>query len=117
MRIFARRDRPERKPLGSFVVFLERDAARDRQRRVDEIARRLLRIRNDLAACRGQQFLPGKRTRVRAGQLAYVDLLIEASELLGVEHDLARLRGLDQQVEVVRVEAALGSVGLPLRTV
>jgi hypothetical protein len=119
MRIFARRNRPERKPLGSFIVFLDREnsrhTARDRQERIDDLTRRLLRIRSGLEACRGEQFLPGKRTRVRAGQLAYMDLLIEASELLGVEHDLRTLRGVDQQLEVLRVEAALGSAGMRLQ--
>jgi hypothetical protein len=119
MRIFARRHRPERKPLGSIIVFLDRDGSRrpapNRQQRIDDLRRRLLRIRRDLEACRSEQFLPGKRTRVRAGQLAYMDLLIEASELLGVDHDLHTLRGVDQQLEVLRLEAALGSAGMRLQ--
>ncbi len=115
MRIFARRDRPARAPLGSSIIFLDRNSAIDRQRRLDDLGRRLLRIRQDLEACRGEQFLPGKRTRVRAGQLAYMDLLIEASELLDVEQDLRTLRGVDQQLEVLRVEAALGSAGMRLQ--
>jgi hypothetical protein len=117
MRIFARRNRPERRPLGSFIIFVDRSLERDRQRRLDDIGRRLQRIRIGLEACRGEQFLPGKRTRVRAGQLAYIDLLIEASELLDVEHDLRELRGVEQQLEVLRVEAALGCAGLRLQTV
>lgn len=117
MRIFARRSRPGREPLGSFITFLARDLARDRQRRVDDLGRRLQKIRSDLEAHRGEQFLPGKRTRVRAGRLAYIDLLIEASELLGVEQELSVLRGVDQQLEVLRVEAVLGSAGVPLQPI
>ncbi|HSP39557.1 MAG TPA: hypothetical protein VLR26_17595 [Frankiaceae bacterium] len=109
-----RAQRP-RQPLGSSFIFLDRaDAARRRQR-VDELSRRLRRVRSDLEHVRREQFLPGKQTRVRAGRLAYVDLLLEACDLLDVGHELDRLTGIDLQLEVLRVEAALDSAGLSLQ--
>src|ERR1700709_1868040 len=113
------RDRPPaarkpKPPLGSSFVFLERADAAKRRGRLDELGRRLRKIRTDLATCRRQEFLPGKQTRVRAGRLAYVDLLLEACELLKVEHRLDDLRGIDQQLEILRVEDALSSAGLQL---
>lgn len=102
------------RPLGSMFTFPARENAVRRQDRLDALGRRLSSVRRDIASCRRQEFLPGKRTRVRAGQLAYVDLLIEACELLDVPHDLDTLRGVDGQLEVLRVEAALGSAGLDL---
>lgn len=88
-----------------------------RQDRLQALGRGLSRVRRDIDSCRRQEFLPGKRTRVRAGQLAYVDLLVEACGLLGVDHDLVELSGIDRQLEVLRVEAALGSAGLDLEPV
>jgi predicted metalloprotease len=113
-----RRNAPRRSraPLGSSFVFLDRADAARRRARLDELGQRLRRVRTDLAACRRQEFLPGKSTRVRAGRLAYVDLLLEACDLLQVEHELDRLTGIDQQLEVLRVEAALGSAGMQLQT-
>jgi hypothetical protein len=96
-------------------VFIDRVDAARRQNRIADLGRRLHRVRADLAVCRAQEFLPGKRTRVQAGRLAYIDLLIEASELLGVEHELNELTGVDRQLEVLRVEAALGTAGMSLQ--
>ena len=103
-----------RAPLGSSFIFLDRADAAKRRGRVDELGRRLWKIRTDLESCRRQEFLPGKQTRVRAGRLAYVDVLLEACDLLEVEHRLADLRGIDQQLEILRVEDALLSAGLQL---
>src|ERR1700710_174412 len=91
--------RSSRAPLGSSFIFLDRADAAKRRGRVDELGRRLRKIRTDLESCRRQEFLPGKQTRVRAGRLAYVDVLLEACELLQVEHHLADLLGIDQQLE------------------
>lgn len=107
-----RRARPE--PLGSMFSFPARADHARRQDRLRALGHGLSRVRRDIDSCRRQEFLPGKRTRVRAGQLAYVDLLVEACALLDVEHDLEVLRGIDRQLEVLRVEAALGSAGLDL---
>ena len=112
---FPRRDRRPSRPLGSSFIFLDRvDAARRRDHLV-QLGRRLSKVRTDLESCRRQEFLPGKSTRVRAGRLAYVDLLLEACDLLDVAHELDRLSGIDLQLEVLRVEAALGSAGLQLQ--
>jgi hypothetical protein len=115
MGIFSRSGREPRPPLGSAFVFPDRTSAARRRERMDDLARRLRRVRADLASCRSQEFLPGKRTRVQAGRLAYVDLLTEACELLEVPHELDRLAGVDRQLEILRVEAALGSAGLDLQ--
>jgi hypothetical protein len=115
MGIFVHRDRPPRRPLGPAILFLDRlDAARRRDR-VNHLSRSLRRVRQDLEACRRQEFLPGKRTRVQAGRLAYIDLLIEACDLLDVSHELDVLTGVERQLEVIRVEAALDSAGLNLQ--
>lgn len=107
--------RKPRVPLGSSFIFLDRADAAKRRVRVDELGRRLRKIRTDLQICRRQEFLPGKQTRVRAGRLAYIDLLHEACDLLDVEHRLDELRGIDQQLEILRVEDALASAGLQLQ--
>jgi hypothetical protein len=109
--------RISRAPLGSSFFFLDRADATQRRIRVAELGRRLSKIRTDLESCRRQEFLPGKQTRVRAGRLAYVDLLLEACDLLDVEHRLSDLRGIDQQLEILRVEEALSSAGLQLQPV
>jgi hypothetical protein len=96
-------------------TFLDRADARQRQHRIDDLSRRLRRVRSDLEVCLRQEFLPGKRTRVLAGRLAYIDLLVEACDLIGVSHELLELTGVDRQLEVLRVEAALGSAGLQLQ--
>jgi hypothetical protein len=108
--------RSSRAPLRSSFVFLDRAEPAKRRDRLEQLGRHLRRVRTDLASCRRQEFLPGKSTRVRAGRLAYVDLLLEACDLLAVNHQLDQLRGLDQQLEVLRVEAALGTAGLQLQT-
>lgn len=107
--------RRSRAPLGSSFVFLDRADAVRRRDRLEELGRRLHRVRTDLEACRREQFLPGKSTRVRAGRLAYVDLLLEACDLLAVEHRLDALSGTDLNLEVLRVEGALGFAGLQLQ--
>jgi hypothetical protein len=106
--------RRPREPLGSSFIFLDRADAAKRRNRIDQLGRGLRRIRTDLESCRRQEFLPGKQTRVRAGRLAYLDLLLEACDLLEVEHRLDDLRGIDQQLEILRVEDALSSAGLRL---
>jgi hypothetical protein len=111
-----RRSRVPREPLGSAFVFLDRAEASRRRNTVEDLTRRLRRVRRDLESCRRQEFLPGKSTRVRAGRLAYADLLREACALLGVPHELDELRGLDRQLEVLRVEAALHAAGMDLQT-
>jgi hypothetical protein len=120
MRFFSRRERPGRSPLVPEIVFVDRPvdpqvADRQRRQRMDDLSRRLRRVRTDVATCLDQEFLPGKRTRVRAGRLAYIDLLVEACELLGVEHELDVLRGVERQFEVLRVEGALDAAGMNLR--
>jgi hypothetical protein len=110
-----RRPRRPRVPLGSAFVFLDRVEAARRRNSVDDLSRRLRRVREDLERCRRQEFLPGKSTRVRAGRLAYTDLLREACALLDVPHELDDLRGLDRQLEVLRVEAALHAAGMDLQ--
>jgi hypothetical protein len=115
MRFFVRGERLPRTSLGSMFIFLDRADAAKRRDRIEDLSRRLRRVRSDLATCRRQEFLPGKRTRVLAGRLAYIDLLIEASDLLGVEHELSDLTGVDRQLEVLRVEAAPGAAGMQLQ--
>jgi hypothetical protein len=112
MGFFSRAPRP---PVGPMIVFLDRANASRRRERLENLSRRLRRVRHDLATCRRQEFLPGKRTRVQAGRLAYVDLLIEACELLDVPHELDVLIGVDRQLEVLRVEAALNCAGMDLQ--
>jgi hypothetical protein len=112
---YLRRERRPRRPLGSSFIFLDRADAVRRRHRIDELGRRLRRVRTDLEHVRREQFLPGKHTRVRAGRLAYVDLLLEACDLLDVGHELDLLTGIDQQLEVLRVEAALDFAGLSLQ--
>jgi hypothetical protein len=112
-----RRSGRAKAPLGSSFVFLARVDAAERRHHLVDLGRRLRRVRSDLEFCRRQEFLPGKSTRVRAGRLAYIDLLRDACGVLDVTHDLDRLRGIEQQLEVVRVEAALASAGLDLETV
>jgi predicted metalloprotease len=112
---YLRRERRPRRPLGSSFIFLDRADAARRRHRIDELGRRMRRVRTDLEHVRQEQFLPGKQTRVRAGRLAYVDLLLEACDLLAVSHELDLLTGIDKQLEVLRVEAALDSAGLSLQ--
>jgi hypothetical protein len=114
---FPRRDRRPSRPLGSSFIFLDRVDAARRRDHLEHLSRRLSKVRTDLASDRRQQFLPGKSTRVRAGRLAYVDLLLEACDLLDVDHELDRLTGIDLQLEVLRVEAALNTAGLQLQRV
>ncbi len=111
------RARRPRAPLGSSFVFLDRVDAAERRHHLSDLGRRLRRVRSDLEFCRRQEFLPGKSTRVRAGRLAYTDLLRDACTLLDVPHELDELRGIEQQLEVVRVEAALATAGLDLASV
>ena len=96
-------------------IFLDREDAAKRQAHLEDLSRRLRRVRADLEACLRQEFLPWKQTRVRAGRLAYLDLLMEASALLGIGHELTELRGVDRQLEILRVEAALGTAGMRLQ--
>jgi predicted metalloprotease len=112
---YLRRASRPREPLGSSFIFLGRADATRRRNRIDELSRRLRRVRSDLQYVRRQQFLPGKQTRVRAGRLAYVDLLLEACDLLDVSHELDLLTGIDLQLEVLRVEAALDTAGMSLQ--
>jgi hypothetical protein len=108
----SRRRRP---PLGPGVVVLRRAAAVRERQRLDDLSRRLRRVRADLSHAAGQQFLPGKWTRIRAGRLAYVDLLVETCALVGVTNELRELRGFDRHLEVLRVEAALATKGVELQ--
>ena len=50
--------------------------------------------------------------RRQATRLAHVDVLAEACRCLGVEHALPRLQGVERDLEVLRVEAALAVRGL-----
>lgn len=106
-----------RAPLGSSFIFLDRVDAAERRHHLAVLSGRLRRVRTDLQSCRRQEFLPGKSTRVRAGQLAYTDLLRDACRILDVAHELDVLRGIEQQLEVLRVEAALTAAGMDLQTV
>jgi hypothetical protein len=115
MGIFARREQPGRRPLGPAILFLDRIDAAKRRDRMNHLSTSLRRVRRDLETCRRQEFLPGKRTRVQAGRLAYIDLLVEACRLLEVEHELDALAGVDRQLEVLRVEAALDTAGMNLQ--
>ena len=70
MGLFSKRERPQRPLPGPAVVFLARSAEARRRERLDDLTRRLRRVRADVVRCREQEFLPGKRTRVHAGRLA-----------------------------------------------
>jgi hypothetical protein len=112
-----RRTGRARVPRRYSFVFLDRVDTAERSHHLADLGRRLRRVRSDLVFYRRQEFLPGKSTRIRAGRLAYTDLLRDACTILDVPHDLDVLRGMELQLEILRVEAALAGAGMDLQTV
>ena len=77
-----------------------------------ELAGHLRRVRAQVQHERSQPSMTGRHVRLRAGQLAYTDLLVQVCEMLRIDTELPRCSGLSRDVEILRVEAVLARYGL-----